>query len=422
MSVDDRNSVSHTLVIGGGVIGVCCAWYLSKRGARVTLLERNRIGAGASFGNAGIIAPGHGAINKPGRAGLALKSLFDPLSPLYVAPRLDPELVRWLWAFLRTCTEEHAAYAMAVLGRLGRATSYLFDELVSSEKLDCCYHHEGYHEVYRTGRGLESAKREAEFTRRYGFHPETLSGGALREREPAINCGILGGIFFPEAARINPYRFVCEMAECARRQGAALRTGVDVADILIAGGKVRGVRTRDGETIDTDAVVLAAGAYSVPLARKLGLKLPLQAAKGYHRDHQLGPGAPELRRACMLGENLVFCTPMDGFLRLAGTLEFSGVNHEIRRPRLEQITNAAKRYFNGLESDDSWSEWCGLRPCIADGLPAVGPVGRYKGLFIATGHAMAGLTLGPITGKLIAESILDGRPGMDIAALSPDRF
>ncbi|HEU5407036.1 MAG TPA: FAD-binding oxidoreductase, partial [Nitrospira sp.] len=131
---------------------------------------------------------------------------------------------------------------------------------------------------------------------------------------------------------------------------------------------------------------------------------------------------PLLSHACVLGENMVFCTPMDGFVRFAGTLELSGVNHKIRRPRLEQLTNAAARYLTTMQNATIKSEWCGLRPCLPDGLPALGAVSRCAGLFVATGHAMMGLTLGPITGRLIAECVLDGSSSMDITALRPDRF
>jgi len=234
---------------------------------------------------------------------------------------------------------------------------------------------------------------------------------------------VLGGLFYPEAATLNPYRFVIEMANRAERHGAVLRTRTEIADVLTGDGKVRGIRTRAGEVIEADAVVLATGAYSLPLVRKLGLTFPLQAGKGYHRDSDTTRGdAPQLRQACVLGENSVFCTPMDGFVRFAGTLEFSGVNHEIRRPRLEQLTNSSKRYLDGIDDSNFRSEWCGLRPCMPDGLPVVGPVPRHRGLFIATGHGMLGLTLGPVTGRLIAEYILDGAPAMDITALRPERF
>ncbi|HYM13496.1 MAG TPA: FAD-binding oxidoreductase [Bryobacterales bacterium] len=413
----------HAVVVGAGVIGICCAYVLARRGARVTVLERGEIGRGASYGNSGAVAIGHTPINKPGRVQQALRSLLDPLSPLYVPPRLDPRLAMWLWRFSRKCTQGHLEYCMQVLGALGHATRELFAEWIEREKLECCYRSEGYYELYRTGRGLESAKSEARLIGRSGFRTETLSGDELREREPAINAEVLGGVFHPEAATLHPYRFVLELAERARRYGAAFRTGAEVASVLTEGGKARGVRTREGETVAAQAVVLATGAYGGPLTRALGLHLPLQAAKGYHRDCEPGDGrAPLLRHACVLGEHSVFCSPMDGFVRFAGTMEFSGINHEIRRRRLEQLTNAAKRFFHGLEDIKFRSEWCGLRPCLPDGLPAVGPASGYEGLFIATGHAMLGLTLGPVTARIIAGCILDGAPGMDIAALRPERF
>jgi len=418
-----QSSDRSVLIVGGGVIGVCCAYFLAKRGARVTVLERDEIGKAASYGNAGCIAPGHPPINKPGRVRQALKSLLDPLSPLYVAPRPDPALARWLWTFSRTCTEQHVELCMRTLAPLGHASRALFDELVETEKLDCFFRRDGYYEIYLTERGLESARKEACMISRYGFHPEVMSGAALREREAAINERVVGGVYHPEAATIHPHQFVLEMAERAKQYGAEFRTAMEVVALRAVDGGIRGVEARNGEVLEADAVVLAGGAYSVPLLGKLGMTLPLQAAKGYHRDCESKESeAPLLGNACVLGENMVFCTPMNGFVRFAGTLEFSGVNHEIRRPRLEQLTKAAGRYLNTMENATVRSEWCGLRPCLPDGLPAVGPLPRYPGLFLATGHAMMGLTLGPVTGKLIAECILDGSASLDIRALRPERF
>lgn len=413
----------HILVVGGGVVGVCCAYFLAKRGTRVIVLERDQIGRAASYGNAGCIAPSHPPINKPGRVRQALKSLFDPLSPLYVAPTFDPALARWLWSFSRTCTEKHVEYSMKILGPLGHASRALFDELIETEKLGCWFRREGYYEIYLTELGLESAKKEIRMLSHYGFHPEVVPGAELRKREPAINDYVVGGIFYPEAATIDPYQFVLEMAKRAEQYGATFRTTSEVISLRNVNDRVQGVRLQNGDSIEADSVVLTAGAYSVPLLRKHGIRFPLQAAKGYHRDCESKPGgAPLLGQACVLGENMVFCTPMDGFVRFAGTLELSGVNHEIRRPRLEQLTKAAGRYFRTMGDAVVKSEWCGLRPCLPDGLPAVGAVSRYPGLFVATGHAMMGLTLGPVTGKLISECVLDGSPSIDIAALRPDRF
>mgnify|MGYP005849147333 CR=1 FL=1 len=411
------------VVAGGGVIGVCCAYYLARRGARVAALERSRIGDGASFGNAGVIAPGHPPITRPGRVRMAIQSLFHPLRPLYVAPRFDPSLAAWLWMFARHCTESHVARAMATLGPMGHRSLRLAGELVAEEALDCDYRQAGYYEACLTETGLRASEREAGFVRSYGYHPEVLSGPELRKREPRLNERVLGGVFYPEAASVNPYRFVTELAERAQRLGAAFHLDAEAAEVVVEAGRARGVRSSRGDLFDADAVVIAAGAYGVPLLRKLGIRLPLQAAKGYHRDAvPRGAEPPLLREACVLAERLVFCTPMGRFTRFAGTLEFSGVNHNIRRPRLEQLTRSAREYFTGIEETETVSEWCGLRPCLPDGLPAVGPVSRFPGLYIATGHAMAGLTLGPVTGELIAECILDGAPSLDITALRPERF
>jgi D-amino-acid dehydrogenase len=245
----------------------------------------------------------------------------------------------------------------------------------------------------------------------------------MREREPSVNRSVVGAVFFPEAGTVNPHRFVLEMAARAERHGATIVSGSRVTEVLIRGGRVGGVRTDDGDELAGSSVVIAAGAYTPELTRKLGIPLPLQAAKGYHRDRDPEMGrTPALRNTCVLGEKSVFCTPMDGFVRFAGTLEFSGLNEEIRRPRLQQLTNAAKLYFDGMEDDAALSEWCGLRPCMPDGLPVIGPVPGMEGLFMATGHGMLGLTLGPVTGKLVAECVLEGRASTDLGAVRMDRF
>lgn len=411
------------VVVGGGVIGISCAYYLARRGAHVTVLERVDLGAGASSGNAGTIAPGHGPINRPGRVSQAIRSLANPLSPLYIPPRWDPALLRWLAAFSRRCGAGYRDYALAALAPLGHETRRLFDELVREERLDCDYRPSGYYEVFLTQSGWREARREAEAQRRYGFRLELLDAAALREREPALRPEVLGGVFFPEAASVDPQRFLLNLADRARQRGVTVRTGVEVTAIAVERSRATGVRTADGHTFPADTVVVTTGAYSGALVTRLGYRLPLQPAKGYHCDRDARPGqTPRLSITCMLGETSVFCTPMSGFVRFAGTLEFSGLNHEIRRGRLDQLTRSAARYLVGAGDAPARSKWCGLRPCLPDGLPVIGPAPRHAGLYVATGHAMLGLTLGPVTGKLIAEAVLEGRPSLDLGPFRLDRF
>lgn len=413
----------HIIVIGAGVIGVNIAYYLAKRGVRVTVVEKDRIGHGASFGNAGAIALGHAPMNKPGRVKQALRSMFDPLSPLYLKPRLDPGMLSWLWKFRAYCTEDRLLSSLKLMGALGHLTGDLFEQLISEEDLVCNYTPGGYYEIFKTAPALSAARSEAAMLVPNGYQHENLSGDELREREPALADDIVGGVLLKNAATIDPYRFVAALAEVVRKLGVTVRENCEVAEVISRGGAVEGVTLSNAEVLVSDNVVVAAGAYSRLLTKQLGIPLPLQAAKGYHSDRDLAAGGtPSLGFTFMLGERSVFCTPMGDFLRLAGTLEFSGLNHKIRKPRLTQLTVSARQYLKGLEDVEPRSEWCGLRPCLPDGYPAIGPVSGFRGLYLATGHAMLGLTLGPITGKLMAEMILDGRPSVEIGAFHPDRF
>ena len=206
-----------------------------------------------------------------------------------------------------------------------------------------------------------------------------------------------------------------------RRAGGRLRPGQSVT--AVRGGRAPAVRVASGDWLEADAVVLATGAYSLELARSLGCRLPIQPGKGYHRDLEVGEGgAPPLEAACVLGETSVFCTPMSGRVRFAGTMEFSGLNHRMRPSRLAQLTNAAVQYLHGVGTSRITSEWCGLRPCSPDGLPIVGPIPGQAKVFVATGHAMTGLTLGPVTGALMAYLVTGSEPAMNVKPLEPGRF
>jgi len=312
---------------------------------------------------------------------------------------------------------------MKVLGPLGHTGRHLFQELVQEEELDCLYEPHGYYEIYRTREGYEGAQKEIPLQRDHGYATQALPGPALEEMEPALRSGTVGGLFFPEAATLDPGRFLAELARAAVARGMELRTGAKVVEVVSKGGRVSGARLEDGEIVQGDVAVLSTGAYSLDLARPGGLRLPIQPAKGYHRDLPVGNrGIRQLNLTVMLGERYVFCTPMGGFLRLAGTLELSGINHTILQRRLENLTDSAGRYLTGLEDGRSQDDWVGLRPVTPDGLPVVGPAPGLDGLFVANGHAMLGLTLGPITGKLLAEWIVRGAPSEDLSALVPDRF
>ena len=415
-------SAPRVVVIGGGVIGISCAYYLARGGARVLVLERERIGAGASEGNAGTVSPGHPPLNKPGRVAKALRQMLDPTSPLYVRPSWNPGLWRWLAGFARYCTEDHVERAMEVMAPLGKRSLALFDELVREERIECEYRAEGYYDVCTSEEGLAEAKQEAQLILQHGYAPEVIDGDELRKREPAMGPSPIGGVYHPEAAFLDPRLFLTRLAAVTRRLGVEIREGAEVRSVVIEGGRATGVAAEQWGTEGCDAVVLATGPYSLQLARRVGVKLPVQPGKGYHRDIGIGPnGAPPLRVACVLNESSVFCTPMYGFVRLAGTMEFSGLDRVMRPDRLRQLTRAAREVFPSLGSARPSSEWCGLRPMSVDGVPLVGPMPGVEGLSVATGHGMLGLTLAPVTGEVIARHVLEGHDPRT-RALSPERF
>lgn len=399
-----------------------CAYALAREGLDVVLLERDEVAAGASRGNAGTVSAGHPPLNRPGRIKQAISQMLDPKSPLYVPPRWDPDLWRWLATFARHCTDTHVEECMRIMAPLGIDALESFDLLIEEENIDCGYRADGYFEVCTTEKGMARARHEASIIERSGYHPEVVDGDELRRREPEFGNEVIGGVHYPEARTLDPYRFVTAVMARAKERGVEVREGACVGSVATESGRVAGVRTQSGDFVGADHVVLATGPFSLELSRRLGVRLPVQPGKGYHRDVAVGPGgAPPLRTACVLNETSVFCTPMEGFVRFAGTMEFSGLNNVLRRARLRQLTEAGRTCFPRLGDAEPISEWCGLRPMSADGLPIVGPLAGIDGLSIATGHGMLGLTLGPVTGRIIAKQAV-GLTEAKHRPLAPERF
>jgi D-amino-acid dehydrogenase len=408
------------IVVGGGVIGVCTAYYLAQRGCAVKVLDKGDIGGAASFGNAGLISVGHPPIPRPGVMWQAAKWMLNRTSPLYIPPRLDPALLRWLWVFRSACRPEHFAQSMDLLAQLGHASIPLFEELIGGGNLSCDYRKTGVMEVFRSAAGRRSAEADLRLHQQLGFDVELLNKSQLRERQPALVGELAGAVWYKDHATCNPNRFVLGVAQRAAAAGVELCPQTEVTGFVVSNGRVKAVQTQPGEALEADIIVLSAGCWSTRLAKTLGVSVPLQPAKGYHRD--LDRPEPCVETACIFIEEKVAATPMDDCLRLAGTLEFSGLNLEMRRERLEMLTQAVSRYLPGVVEAPTRSEWCGLRPCTADGLPVIGWAPRVGNVLIATGHAMLGLGLGPVTGKLASELILDGAPSIDIGLLRADRF
>lgn len=405
------------IVVGGGVVGVSCAHFLAERGRSVVVLDSGEIGSGCSYGNAGLVVPSHSIpMAAPGVLSKGLRWMLDPESPFYVKFRWDRELWSWLWRFRAACSEDAARRAIPLLRDLSLASVRLYDELAGP---DCHYGRRGLVLVYRTPRGLEEGRHEAELLRGHGLESKLLEEPALRALVPQLRPGLQGGIHFPGDAHLHPAMFVESLARRAEAKGVVFRPRTEVLGFERSGRRIGTLRTTKGD-FRADQVVLAAGSWSPALGRDLGVGLPIQPAKGYSLTFRSPSWSPEV--PLLLMEAKVGVTPMGPVLRFAGTLELAGMDFSINERRVAAIRRGASEFLEGTESLELLEVWRGMRPCTPDGLPIVGRPARLENLVIATGHAMVGVSLGPVTGKLVAEIVQGERPSIDVAALSPSRF
>ena len=409
------------LVIGGGVVGVCSAHYLAASGRSVRLVERGEINSGCSHGNGGLLVPSHSVpLAAPGVVRKALKWMFDSSSPFYIQPRLDWDLISWLWRFNRSCTRRHVRRAMPLLRDLSMASLDLFDELAGI--VDFGLTRRGVLMLYKSEGALSEEVANAEAMAEIGIQVQVLGRGELADIEPELTLDALGGVYFPQDGHVTPMRFIPELAQyTTREQGVQIQTDTEVLAIEMSDGGIGRVVTTRGD-VHPREVVLAAGAHSGVLGRQLGLKLPIQGAKGYSITFEPPSKMPSLPIVC--AEAKVGVTPMIGGLRFAGTLELAGLDMSISRQRVKAVLDAVPTYLPELNpADMELAEiWRGLRPCTPDGLPFVGRSPAVRNLTVATGHAMIGVSLGPITGKLVSEIVAGVEPCVDIGLLKVDRF
>lgn len=413
---------ADVLVIGGGVVGLCATYFLQQAGRHVTVVDKAEIGRGSTAGNAGHIVPSHVTpLAAPGVISQALRwMLTSPsTSPFSVQPRLSAELVAWLWRFRGACTPSAMNRGIPVLRALMEPTPTMFTEILEAEQIECFHEQTGLLMVYKTKGGFADAVKEAELLRERGVPVAVLDRTALHTVEPALRPDVIGAIHLQGDGHLDPALFLGGLAESIRRRGATLCDMTEVLGCATSNERIQEVKTTRGDMRVSD-VVLAAGAWSGQCARAMGVKLCLQAGKGYSVTFRRPDGAP--RMPMILGEPKVAVTSFGSLLRGTGRLEITTPNLKIRERWLQRIEAAMRDYLN-LEGDLHVVErWAGLRPTTPDGLPMIGRLASIQNLTVATGHAMLGLTLGPVTGKVVAQLVSGMTSDVDVRALSPARF
>lgn len=408
------------LVVGGGVIGLACAWYLLQAGRSVVVLERARTGEGASHGNCGTITPSHAPpLPEPGVIAKGLKWMLRPDAPLYVRPRLDPALWRWLLKFAAHSNAQDHAHATRVRAGLLHASRTALEALIEDAAIDCGYARDGLLYVFRDPAEFDTRARLPEVLQSIGIAAETWDGARTEQEEPALRSGVAGGIWFPGDASLRPERLVVGLAAAVRAAGGEIVEHSPVDRFERSGERITGLRS-GARRWRAAAVVLAAGAWSPRLARLLGLRLPIQPGKGYSMTFARPACAPS--RALVLKEPSVCVTTWaDGF-RLGSTMEFSGYDASLNPVRLAALRRAAAAYLREPGAGEPLESWHGWRPMTWDDLPVIGRAPRADNVVVATGHGMLGVSMAAVTGLLVRDLVLGTPPMLDLAPLSPARF
>jgi len=407
-------------VVGGGVIGIACALELARRGRRVTVLERDRVGHACSHGNAGWLTPSLAVpLPAPGLVWKASKWLLDRDSPFYIKPRLDLGLASWLLRFLAATRRDRFERGTAALVEICRWSVEAWKELAGRAADDFGFEQVGLLSVYEHEAAFAAGRAGAELVARCGVPFEVWSADDVHEREPSIRGDQVGGYFFPEDAQCVPNRAVAMLAEEARRAGVVFVEDAEVFEVERRGRRVRALGTTQGR-IEPDAVVVATGAWSGSFGKKLGLHVPMLGAKGYTLIVPRLARHP--RRSLMLAERKLAINPHADALRISGTLELVDEDLSITERRVAAIVTAARGMLELPDPLPVVELWRGLRPCVPDGLPMIGRGRGQENVWVATGHQMTGLKTGPGSGRLLAELMSGETPSFDPEPFRADRY
>ncbi|MFM7328156.1 MAG: NAD(P)/FAD-dependent oxidoreductase, partial [Bacteroidota bacterium] len=346
--------------------------------------------------------------------------------PFFVRPRLNTDLFKWGWEFLRHANAKHVDHSIPALKELSLLGKRCYQEWDRSMPFHFGYEERGLMMLYKDHHTAEEEKATAELANRIGIEAQVLDRQGVQALEPDVKVDVLGGVYFPGDAHLNPRTLVENLINTLRSAGVRFLERHTITGFSSAAGRITGVQMNDhtgaGIQVDFDELVLAAGSWSGLVGKQLKLSMPMQAGKGY--SFTLPDVEKNVRIPSIFLEARVAVTPMGRTLRFGGTMEIVGVDHSINMERVRGIVESIPQYYPEMNvSMPQPNEiWHGLRPCTPDGLPYIGRSSRYSNLVIATGHAMMGLSLAPATGLLVKEIVGEEQTSMQLEAFGPERF
>jgi D-amino-acid dehydrogenase len=410
------------IVIGGGIIGLSSAYYLHHSGWQVTVLDKGDFTDNCSYGNAGYICPSHFIpLATPGIVKQGLKWMMNSTSPFYIQPRLSWPLIDWGLKFMRVAKQQNVDAAAVPLRDIALLSMQCYDEWRQLPAFDFYYEKKGILELFQTEEKAHHAQETVHKAKELGLDADLIDSVQVQQMEPHTPVKSLGAIFFKCDAHCYPNDLMKNLIGYLQQAGVELKQHEEVKRFERNNGSISKVVTGKG-AYAADAVVLATGSWSRETAALAGVNIPMVAGRGYSvttDDQRFKVNYPSV-----LMEGRVAITPMNGRTRFGGTMEITSMKVPARMQRVKGILDAVKRYFPEFEVPMPGVEqvWYGYRPCSADGLPYIGRTSRVKNLIVATGHSMLGLSLGPGTGKLVAEIANENAPSMNIKPFNADRF
>lgn len=425
------------VIIGGGIIGAAVAYELQaalkKKGLsrKVLLLEKTLTGQGCSYANAGWLTPCFAMpLPQPGMFWKSIGWLLDSKSPLYIHPEFNPTLFRWMFQFLLAMNEMQMRKSIEVLTAISQYSLEAYREIATKRQTsshDLGFEKKGLLMVSATKAGLDHARLEMQLMSERGIPGRFLAKEELLDFEPALRPIVQGGVYFPEEAQIEPYQAVLGILREFEALGGEVSQQTEVFDFESQNGRIAKLHTTQG-TVEAEDVVLATGAWSKDITRKLGLSLPVLGGKGYSMHIEMTEHKP--RHPIMIVERKIAVTPRaDGThgnsVRIAGTLELVDQDYAISPTRVRAIYDGAREYLkfdSKTESVGPRDLWRGLRPCTPDGVPIIGASKKFSNLHYCLGHQLLGLQSAPGSGRLLTEIFLGETPFTDPHPFRADRF